>query len=114
MALVGLYGLMANAVNTRTRELGIRMALGAQSSNVLQLVMKQGAWLVLIGVALGAVLSLTLSRTLSSMLYDVPAQDPTIFVGAALSLTLVALLACYLPARRATRVSPISALRQEQ
>ena len=114
LALVGLYGLMANTVNTRTRELGIRMALGAQSSNVLQLVMKQGAWLVLIGVALGAVLSLTLSRTLSSMLYDVPAQDPVIFVGAALSLALVALLACYIPARRATRVSPISALRQEQ
>ena len=113
LALIGLYGLMANAVNARTRELGIRMALGAQSSNVVQLVMKQGAWLVFAGVALGAVLSLTMSRTLSSMLYDVPPQDPTIFVGAALSLSLIALLACYIPARRATRVSPMSALRQD-
>ncbi|MEP6835740.1 MAG: ABC transporter permease [Gemmatimonas sp.] len=113
LAVIGLYGLMANAVNARTRELGIRMALGAQSSNVLRLVMKQGAWLVFTGIVLGAMLSLTMSRSLSSMLYDVPAQDPTIFVGAALSLAAVALLACYIPARRATRVNPMSALRQD-
>lgn len=113
LALIGLYGLMANAVNSRTRELGIRMALGAQGSNVVRLVMKQGAWLVLAGIAVGAALSLSMSRTLSSLLYNVPPQDPTIFVGASVSLALVALLACYIPARRATSVSPIAALRQE-
>ncbi len=113
LAVLGLYGLMANAVSVRTRELGIRMALGAQSSNVLTLVMKQGAWLVVAGIAVGALLSLTMSRTLSSLLYEVPAQDPVIFVGAAVSLAAVALLACYIPARRATRVNPITALRED-
>jgi len=113
LAIIGLYGLMAHSVATRTRELGIRIALGAQSQNVLQLVMNQGALLLALGVVLGAALSLALSRTVASLLYDTPPQDPLAFVGAPLLLALVGLVACYVPARRATRVNPITALRQD-
>lgn len=113
LAMVGLYGLMAHAVATRTRELGIRMALGAQTDNVLLLVLRQGFVLVAVGIAAGVVMSLVLSRTVASLLYDMPAVDPSIFVGAALVLATVALLACYIPARRAMRISPMNALRQD-
>lgn len=113
LAMVGLYGLMAHAVISRTRELGIRMALGAQTDNVLRLVLRQGLNLVVLGIIVGVVLSFALSRTLSSLLYDVPAQDPLAFVGAPVVLAAIALLACYIPARRATRVSPTMALRQD-
>lgn len=113
LAMVGLYGLMAHAVISRTRELGIRIALGAQTDNVLRLVLRQGFNLVALGIAVGVVLSFALSRTLSSLLYDVPAQDPLAFIGAPTVLATVALLACYIPARRATLVSPTTALRQD-
>jgi predicted permease len=113
LAMVGLYGLMANAVVARTRELGIRAALGAQSPALLTLVLRQGMVLALVGVAVGAASSLLLSRTVSSLLFNVPAQDPAVFVGAPLALAAVAWIACYIPARRATRVSPMTALRHE-
>ncbi|MEP6835738.1 MAG: ABC transporter permease [Gemmatimonas sp.] len=113
LAIIGLYGLMANAVASRRRELAIRMALGAEASRVMRLILRQGMSLVALGVLAGTALSLALSRTVSSLLFNVPANDPTIFVLAAVSLIVVALLACYIPARRATLVSPTTALRQE-
>ncbi|MEP6835739.1 MAG: ABC transporter permease [Gemmatimonas sp.] len=113
LAAIGLYGLLANTVAARTREIGIRIALGAQSQRVMRLVLAQGMSLVALGVLAGTALSLALSRTVSSLLFNVPANDPTIFVLAAVSLIVVALLACYIPARRATLVSPTTALRQE-
>ena len=113
LAMIGLYGVMAHAVIARTRELGIRTALGAQSQNLLRLVLRQGMSLVALGVGVGAICSLALSRAVSSLLYNVPAQDPVIFIGAPIVLAVVALLACYIPARRATMVSPMTALRQD-
>lgn len=113
LAIVGLYGLMAFAVVSRTRELGIRIALGARTENVMRLVLRQGVILTALGIAGGVALSFILSRTLSSMLYDVTAHDPVVFVCAPLILALVALAACYFPARRATRVNPTIALRQD-
>lgn len=113
LAMIGLYGLMAHTVATRTRELGIRIALGARPENVLVLVLRQGANLLAMGVLIGVALSLALSKTIASLLYNVPAQDPIIFVGAPLLLVVVGLAACWVPARRATRVDPVGALRQE-
>lgn len=113
LAMIGLYGLMAHAVAMRTRELGIRIALGAGTQNVLKLVMRQGATLVMVGIVIGAALSLALSRTVASLLYETPPQDPATFIGAPVLLIIVGLLACYIPARRATLVSPITALRQD-
>ncbi|MGV3710893.1 MAG: ADOP family duplicated permease [Gemmatimonas sp.] len=113
LAMVGLYGLMAHAVASRTRELGIRIALGAQTQSVVNLVLRQGLNLVLLGIVAGVAVSFVLSRTIASLLYDVPAQDPLAFVGAPMVLAVVALIACYVPARRATKVDPTSALRQE-
>jgi predicted permease len=113
LAMVGLYGLMAHAVASRTRELGIRIALGAQTQSVVNLVLRQGLNLVLLGIGVGIVVSFALSRTIASMLYDVPAQDPLAFVGAPVVLGVVALIACYVPARRATKVDPTTALRQD-
>jgi len=113
LAMVGLYGLMAHSVIARTHELGIRIALGAQTDSVLQLVLRQGFTLVALGIVVGVALSFALSQTVASLLYDVPAQDPIAFIGAPVVLAVVALLACYIPARRATQISPIAALRQD-
>lgn len=113
LAMIGLYGLMANAVVSRTRELGIRMALGAQQANVMQLVLKQGLVLTGLGVAGGVILSYALSRSLASLLYDVDAHDATTFIFAPVILLSVALIACYFPARRATKVTPMVAIRSE-
>jgi putative ABC transport system permease protein len=113
LAAVGIYGVVAFSVACRTQEIGIRMALGAQRSDVLRLIVGQGAWLAVLGVAIGTAASLVITRLLSSLLFGVSATDPITFVGVAMLLSLVALLASYLPARRAAKVEPMEALRYE-
>jgi predicted permease len=113
IASIGIYGVMSFGVSERTREMGIRMALGAQRRDVLRLVISQGMFVAVIGVAIGAGLALVSTRVVSSYLYEVSTTDPLTFAGIALILLGVALLACYVPARRATRVDPLEALRYE-
>jgi len=112
LCAVGLYGILTYAVAQRTREIGIRIAVGARSANILQLVVRQGLKLTGIGLIIGIVAALALARLMSSMLYGVSADDPISLLVAILVLSVAALLACLLPALRATRIDPIAALRE--
>jgi putative ABC transport system permease protein len=113
IATVGLYGVVSYSVARRTKEFGLRMVLGAQGGDVLGLVMKQGAVMVTIGIVAGLVTALALTRLMASLLFGVTATDLPTFLGVTVLLFVVAVAACYLPARRATRVDPIKTLRYE-
>jgi putative ABC transport system permease protein len=113
LAAVGIFGVMAYSVAQRTRELGLRIALGASRGRVLQLVLAHGVRLTLVGVAIGLAATFLLTRYVSSLLFNVPAYDPMTLVGVVAALIAISLCACYLPARRATMVDPIVALREE-
>jgi putative ABC transport system permease protein len=116
LSAIGIYGVMAYFVSQRTHEFGVRMALGATPRDVLRLVLAQGIRLAAAGVVagvIGAAVLVRVTRTISAQLYGVDARDPLTFIGLSAVLTMVALAACYVPARRAIRVSPIAALRYE-
>jgi predicted permease len=113
LAVVGVYGVLSYSVNQQTREIGIRMAMGAQTGSVLKLVVKQGMRLAIIGLVLGLVAAFAAMRVLSSLLFGVSAHDPLIFGGVTLILAMAAVLACFIPARRAAHVDPLVALRYE-
>jgi len=113
LSAVAIYGLLSHAVTQRTQEMGIRMALGAQVNDVLKLVLKQGMMLVVIGEIIGLIGAFALTRLIRGLLFGVTPNDATTFVVVAAVLGIVALLACYFPARRATKVDPLIALRYE-
>ena len=113
LSAVGVYGVLSYSVNQQTREIGLRMALGAQRGDVMRLILGQGLRLTVLGLGLGVLLALGLMRVLVSLLFDVRAYDPSTYTAVTLLLTAVALLACYIPARRAMRVDPMVALRYD-
>jgi ABC-type antimicrobial peptide transport system permease subunit len=113
LAVIGVYGVLSYSVQQQTREIGIRMAMGAQSGRVLGLVVTQGMRLAVAGLFAGLVIAFAAMRLLSSLLFGVSPHDPVVFGGVSLILATVAILACYFPARRAARVNPLVALRYE-
>jgi putative ABC transport system permease protein len=113
LALVGIYGVLSLSVGSRRREIAIRMAVGAQRSQVIRLILREGWMLIGLGLVIGTTLALVLARGLRTFLFGVEPADPLTFVGVAILFSAVALLACYIPARRATRIEPMNALRCE-
>jgi putative ABC transport system permease protein len=113
LTAVGIYGVLAYSVTQRTREIGVRIALGANTGEVLRMVLVQGVKLAIAGVAIGLVAALVLNRLIGSLLYGVKASDPLTYTGVAVLLVIVVLLACWFPARRAARTDPLAALRHQ-
>jgi putative ABC transport system permease protein len=113
LACLGIYGALTFNVVQRTREIGIRMALGADRNGVLRMIMSEGLLLVGVGIAIGVIAGVVLARVLQSMLFGMQPSDPAMYVMATLAVSLVAIAACYIPARRATEIEPSIALRYE-
>jgi putative ABC transport system permease protein len=113
LAVVGVYGVVSYSATQRTHEIGVRMALGAQRADILRMVLRQGVTLVAIGVGLGVSVALALGRFLANFLFGIRPYDPLTYLGVSLLLVTVAVVACVIPARRATQVDPLVALRYE-